>query len=141
MNDVDCHKGSVSRGVSLVLLISTLCLSCFLSLSITSHINLLCIETFSLQNKRFIFEIMIPFETRACTLHVIIIVSHDSRLNFFWGSDIKYCRQPQSFKCGERFSHPYKECFVPLSNRHEISQSTSLGEAHRPMSNSNTIIL
>ena len=43
-----------------------------------------------------------------------------------------------------RFSHSYKDCFVPLSNRYGFSQSTLLGSptfslAHHPMSNSDTI--
>ena len=44
----------------------------------------------------------------------------------------------------ERFPHPYKECFVSLSNRCGISQSTPLrgptsSLAHRSVSSSNTI--
>ena len=44
----------------------------------------------------------------------------------------------------EKFPHPYKECFVPLSNWCGISQSAFLGGptsllAHRPVSSSNTI--
>ena len=44
----------------------------------------------------------------------------------------------------ERFLHPYKECFVPLSNRCGISQSTLLrgpasSLAHRPVFGSDTI--
>ena len=49
---------------------------------------------------------------------------------------------PQGFKTrllGERLPHPYKECFVPLSNRCGISQSTPpsgpsiLASTHSPL--------
>ena len=40
---------------------------------------------------------------------------------------------------GEMFPHPYKKCFVALSNRYEISQSTPWGLAYRSIFGSNII--
>ena len=77
LRDLDCHRGSVSWGINLVLPFSPLY---FLHLSKISHLWSLCIEML-LQNKGLIFEMMFFFEFLAYTLHVIVIISHDLSLN------------------------------------------------------------
>ena len=55
---------------------------------------------------------------------ILIILKNNIRVDLFY-------HNPPPFGASvlvgtERFSYPYKECLVPLSNRCEISQSTSL---------------